>query len=145
MCISFSSLTNNNNTTNSSNAINRTSPESISRHVSTDAVQQHQRLSTSSATSIPIDITNPSSTSSLLLQSVPNVTPQQQVILVAVNQHPQRTVSHETNNNNLLPLSLNIPSSTSSLLPTVRSNGQVKTHYENPTTVNIAANNLLIG
>ncbi|CAF1098862.1 unnamed protein product [Adineta ricciae] len=146
MCISFSSLTNNNNTTTSSNAINRTSPESISRHVSTDAVQQQQqRLSTSSATSVPIDITNPSSTSSLLLQSVPNVTPQQQVILVAVNQHPQRTVSHETNNNNLLPLSLNIPSSTSSLLPTVRSNGQVKTHYENPTTVNIASNNLLIG
>ncbi|UJR27282.1 hypothetical protein I4U23_008577 [Adineta vaga] len=152
MCISFTSLINNNNNNTNSNVINRTSPENISRHVSTDALQQ-PRLSTSSSTSIPIDTNNPTATSSLLLQSVPNVTPQQQVILVAVNQHPQRTVNHDsntTNNNNLLPLSLNIPNSTSSssinsLITAARNNGQVKTQYENPTTMNITSNNLLIG
>jgi hypothetical protein len=133
MCISFSSLINNNN------SINRTSPESISRHLSTDTLQQ-QRLSTSS---IPIETTS----SSLLLQSIPNVTPQQQVILVTVNQHPQRTANHESNNN-LLPLSLNnisnSSSSINSIIPIARNNGQVKTQYECPTTMNLTSNNSLI-
>ncbi|CAF4422360.1 unnamed protein product, partial [Adineta steineri] len=90
MSISFASLINNNNNNNGI-SINRTSPESVSRHVSTDALQQQRLSSSSSSSSIPIDTNNQSTTSSLLLQSVPNVTPQQQVILVAVNQHPQRT------------------------------------------------------
>jgi len=141
MCISFSSLINNNN------SINRTSPESISRHLSTDTLQQH-RLSTSS---IPIETNNQSTTSSLLLQSIPNVTPQQQVILVTVNQHPQRTANQGNNNesnNNLLPLSLNNISNSSSsintIIPTARNNGQVKAQYECPTTVNLTSNNSLI-
>lgn len=111
MCISFSSLiNNNNNNTNPSintNSITRTSPESISRHVSNDASQpqQQQRLPLSTSSLLPVDTNNSSSsataTSSLLLQSVPNITQQQQqVILVAVNQHPQRTVNQTTTNNN---------------------------------------------
>jgi len=132
MCITFSSLINNTNT--NSNLINRTSPDSISRHVSTDTSQR--RLSSSA---FPIETNNPSSTtSSLLLQSVPNVTPQQQqVILVAVNQHPQRTVNQTNNNqesnNNLPTLNLHISNSITS---TNRTNGQIKNQYENPTTLN---------
>ncbi|CAF3507135.1 unnamed protein product [Adineta steineri] len=154
MSISFASLINNNNNNNNGISINRTSPESVSRHVSTDALQQQRLSSSSSSSSIPIDTNNQSTTSSLLLQSVPNVTPQQQVILVAVNQHPQRTVNHTNNNNNhetnnhnnLLPLTLNIPnsstSSINSILSNTRNNGLVK--YENPTTVNLTSNNSLI-
>ncbi|CAF4347752.1 unnamed protein product, partial [Adineta steineri] len=55
--------------------------------------------------------------------------------------------NHETNNhNNLLPLTLNIPnsstSSINSILSNTRNNGLVK--YENPTTVNLTSNNSLI-
>jgi hypothetical protein len=143
LCISFSSLINNNNNNPNPNSINRTSPESVSRHVSTDTIQQ--RLPSSSS-SYPIETNNPSTTSSLLLQSVPNVTPpqqQQQVILVTVNQHPPRTVNqtnnnHESNNNNLSSLNLNMTnaSSINSIISMNRNNGHIKTHYENPTTVN---------
>ncbi|CAF1025320.1 unnamed protein product [Rotaria sp. Silwood1] len=153
MCISFSSLINNNNNNNlnnNNNTTNRTSPESVSRHVSTETVQQ-QRPSSSSS-SIPIDTNNPSTTSSLLLQSVPNITQQQQqqqVILVAVNQHPHRTVNQVNNhesNNSLLPINLNIPNSSSSInsISTARNNGQIKIQYENPTTMNITSNTSLL-
>jgi hypothetical protein len=108
--ISFSSLLNNNN-----NSINRTSSESISRHVSIDTSQRRLSLST------PMDTT---------FQSVPNMTPplQQQVILVAVNQQTQ-------SNNNLQPLSINIPnssSSSSSSLSSGSSTGQIKSQHESP-------------
>lgn len=146
MCITFSSLinnnvttTNNNNTTTTtstnSNPIVRSSPDNISRPMSNDPSQQQQQRLSSSA--LPIETNNPSTTSSLLLQSVPNVSPQQQVILVAVNQHPQRTVNQATNNHesngNLPTLNLHVSNS----LPTVnRINGQLKTQYETCTTVN---------
>ncbi|CAF1397842.1 unnamed protein product [Rotaria magnacalcarata] len=147
ICITFSSLINNNLiTTNNTNATARTSPGSVSRHVSTDTSQQQQRSS-----SVSIDSNNPSATSSLLLQSVPNVTPQQQqVILVAVNQHPHRTVNHvNTNhesNNSLLPISLNIPNSSSPInsISNGRNNEQIKIQYESPTAVNITANTSLL-
>ncbi|CAF1010458.1 unnamed protein product [Rotaria sordida] len=161
MCISFSSLINNNNinnntTTNNNNTINRTSPGSVSRHVSTETLQH--RSSSSSLSSVPIDTNNPSTTSSLLLQSIPNVTQQQQqqVILVAVNQHPHRTVNQVNNNNNhhhhelnnsLLPISLNIPSSSTSSInstSTIHNNGHIKIQYENPTTMNITSNTSLL-
>ena len=136
ICITFSSLINNPNP--NSNLINRTSPDSISRHVSTDTAQQ--RLSTTSSSSgFPIESNNPSSSSSsLLLQSVPNVTPQQQqVILVAVNQHPQRTVNPANNNqdsnNNFSTLNLH---ATNSITSANRTNGQIKNQYENPMAVN---------
>lgn len=118
----------------------RSSPDSISRPLSSDPppAQQQHRLSTSSA--LPVETTNPSTTSSLLLQSVPNVSPQQQqqqVILVAVNQHPQRTVNQANNNHELngsLP-TLNLHLSNS--IPAVnRTNGQLKNQYEICTTVN---------
>jgi len=63
-------------------------------------------------------------------QSVPNITPpsqQQQVILVAVNQQIQ-------SNNNLQPLSINIPnsSSSSSSLSSGSSTEQIKSQHESP-------------
>jgi hypothetical protein len=112
--------------------------------MSTDTSSQQPRLSSSS--SFPIDTNNPSTTaSSLLLQSVPNIPPQQQqVILVAVNQHPQRTVNQVNNNhdlnNSLPPINLTIPNSSSlsinSIISANRNNGHIKTQYENATTVN---------
>lgn len=134
ICITFSSLIN--NTNSNSNLINRNSPDSISRHVSTDSSHQQQQQRLPSSSAFPMETNNPSSTtSSLLLQSVPNVTPQQQqVILVAVNQHPQRTVNQANNNqesnNNLSTLSLHISNSIN------RTNGQIKNPYENPMMVN---------
>jgi hypothetical protein len=88
--------------------------------VSTDTSQQ-QRLSSST----PMD-----TTPSISLQSVPNLnTPQQQVILVAVNQE---------SNNNLPPLTINIPisssssSTTGSSLSAGSSTGQIKSQHESP-------------
>ena len=112
----------------------RTSPDGISHPVLTDTSQQ-QRLPSSV---LPVETNNPSATSSLLLQSVPNVSPQQQVILVAVNQHPQRAVNQANNtqesNVSSLP-SLNLHLSNS--IPSAnRTNGQIKTQYEISTTVN---------
>ena len=136
MCITFSSLINNINP--NSNLVSRTSPDSLSRHVSTDTSQQQQQQQRLPSSSFPMETTNPSTSSSLLLQSVPNVPPQQQqVILVAVNQHPQRTVHQANNNqelnNGLPPLNLHMSNATPS---TNRSNGQMKNQYENATTIN---------
>jgi len=52
-------------------------------------------------------------TSFVSLQSVPNVTPQQQIILVALNQQAERTYNQELNNS-LPPLSINIENASSS-------------------------------
>ncbi len=119
LCITFSSLLNNNN------SINRISPETISRHVSNDISQQ--RLSSS----IPMD-----TTSSVSFQSVPNMTPQQEVILVAINQQNQSKLNHELNNN-LQPLNINIPyssssSTTGSSFSAGSSIGQIKSEHESP-------------
>ncbi len=128
LCISFSSLLNNNN------LINRTSPRNISRHVSPDTLQR--RLSSS-----PMD-----TTSFVSLQSVPNVTPQQQIILVALNQQAERTDNQELNNS-LPPLSINIPnassssSSNGSSLSAGSNTEQRKSQHESPR----ANNNCFLG
>jgi hypothetical protein len=88
LCISFSSLLNN------QNSIHRTLPETISRHVSTD---------TSQSSSIPTDITSSGS-----FQSVPNLPSQQQVIFV-------QTKLKQELDNHLPPLNINIPNSSSSV------------------------------
>ncbi|CAF3082531.1 unnamed protein product [Rotaria sp. Silwood2] len=135
LCISFSSLLNNNN------SINRISGENISRHISNDT-SQHQRRLSSSSSSMPIDIT-----SSVSLQSVPNITSQQQIIFADVNQQTQQIFNHESNNS-LPPLTINIPnssssssSSTGSSLSAGSSTGQIKFQYESPT----ANNNSFLG
>jgi hypothetical protein len=127
LCISFSCLLNNNN------LINRTSPRNISRHVSPDTLQR--RLSSS-----PMD-----TTSFVSLQSVPNVTPQQQIILVALNQQAERTDNQELNNS-LPPLSINIPnasssSSNGSSLSAGSNTEQRKSQHESPR----ANNNCFLG
>ncbi|CAF1085796.1 unnamed protein product [Rotaria sordida] len=130
LCISFSSLLNNNN------SISRTSVENISRHILNNTSQHQRHLSSS----MPIDIT-----SSVSLQSVPNITSQQQqqqVIFVDVN---QQTFNHESNNN-LPPLTINIPNSLSSTDSSLSAGsnsttGQIKFQYESP----IANNNSFLG
>ena len=137
ICISFSSL------------VNRTSPENLTRHVSTDSVQpqqqqqQQQRLSVSS---LPIETPlHQSIPSSLLLQSVPNASnqqqqqqQQQQVILVTVNQHaaPIATLVDHESNANLPSLCTNISNMSSSN----RSVPSVKSHYENPIAIHLISN-----
>lgn len=83
ICISFSSLINNVNS--NSNSLARTSPENVSRHLSTDTITQATRLPT-----FPIETP---------VQSTTTNSNHQQVILVTVN--------HEINNNNLSSLNAN--------------------------------------
>ncbi|CAF1449004.1 unnamed protein product [Rotaria sp. Silwood1] len=128
LCISFSSLLNN-------NSINRTLVENISRHISNDSLQHQEHLL---STSIPIDIT-----SSISHQSVPNITPQQQVIFVDINQSTQQIFNHESNNN-LPSLTINIPNSlslTDSSISAGSSTEHIKFQYESPT----ANNNSFLG
>ncbi|CAF5073449.1 unnamed protein product, partial [Rotaria magnacalcarata] len=122
LCISFSSLINNNH-----NSTSRTSMENTPHHISADTSQNHRRLSSS----MPIDIA-----SLISLQSVPNVTPpQQQVIFIEASQQAQRILNHESNSN-LPPLTINIPnslsSSTGSSISAGSSTGHIIYHYESP-------------
>ena len=113
LCISFSSLLNN------QNSIHRTLPETISRHVSTDTSQR--RLSSSS---IPTDITSSGS-----FQSVPNLpSSQQQVIYV-------QTKLKQELDNHLPSLNVNIPSisSTGSSFSDGSNHEQIKSQHESPT------------
>jgi len=83
-------------------------------------------------------------TSFVSLQSVPNVTPQQQIILVALNQQAERTYNQELNNS-LPPLSINIQNESSSSNGSSLSAGsnteQRKCQHESPR----ANNNCFLG